>query len=127
MRETDGWTLLAIVGLTVISVVTRSFFFISEREWRLPEWAQRGLQYAPIAALSAVIAPDILRAPGARWRRRPTTSPAVAAASCCRPASASAWRCICPCDCYLICSFLGLPGAGQWPEMPKIRTLGTVK
>ena len=64
MRETDGWTLLAIVGLTVISVVTRSFFFISEREWRLPEWAQRGLQYARIAALSAVIAPDILLSQG---------------------------------------------------------------
>ena len=58
--ETDGWTLLAILALTVISVVTRSFFFISEREWQLPGWAQRGLPYAPIAALSAVIAPDIL-------------------------------------------------------------------
>jgi branched-subunit amino acid transport protein len=30
----------------------------------LPEWAQRGLQYAPIAALSAVIAPDILLTEG---------------------------------------------------------------
>ena len=36
MRETDGWTLLVIVGMTVITVVTRCFFFISEREWRLP-------------------------------------------------------------------------------------------
>ncbi len=64
MRETDLWTILAIVGLTVISVVTRSFFFISEREWKLPDWAQRGLQYAPIAALTAVIAPDILLTAG---------------------------------------------------------------
>lgn len=71
MHETDFWTLLAIVGLTVISVVTRGFFFISEREWRLPNWAQRGLQYAPIAALAAVIAPDILLTDGvldAPWR-----------------------------------------------------------
>lgn len=64
MPETDGWTLLAILGLTVVTVVTRSFFFISEREWKLPDWAYRGLQYAPIAALAAVIAPDILLADG---------------------------------------------------------------
>ena len=62
--ETDLWTLLIIVGLTVISVVTRGFFFISEREWRLPGWALRGLQYAPIAALTAVIAPDIVLTQG---------------------------------------------------------------
>ncbi len=71
MAETDGWTLLAIVGLTVISVVTRSFFFISERPWKLPYWAQRGLQYAPIAALTAVITPDIFLLGGeltAPWR-----------------------------------------------------------
>ena len=61
MADTDGWTLLAIVGLTAVTVLTRGFFFISEREWRLPGWAQRGLQYAPIAALAAVIAPDILQ------------------------------------------------------------------
>jgi branched-subunit amino acid transport protein len=64
MAETDGWTLLAIVGMTVITVVTRCFFFISEREWRLPVWAQRGLQYAPIAALAAVIAPDLVLTDG---------------------------------------------------------------
>ena len=71
MAETDGWTLLVIVGLTVISVVTRSFFFISERPWKLPYWAQRGLQYAPIAALTAVITPDIFMLDGeltAPWR-----------------------------------------------------------
>lgn len=64
MAETDGWTLLVIVGMTAISVITRSFFFISEREWRLPGWAQRGLQYAPIAALAAVIAPDLVLTDG---------------------------------------------------------------
>ena len=64
MRETDVWTLLVIVGMTVITVLTRCFFFISEREWRLPSWAQRGLQYAPIAALAAVIAPDLVLTDG---------------------------------------------------------------
>ena len=71
MGDTDGATLLAIVGMTVITVLTRCFFFISEREWKLPHWAQRGLQYAPIAALTAVIAPDIVLINGeltAPWR-----------------------------------------------------------
>jgi branched-subunit amino acid transport protein len=62
--QTDFWTLLVIAGLTVVSVITRSFFFISDRPWRLPRWALRGLQYAPIAALMAVIAPDIVLTQG---------------------------------------------------------------
>ena len=84
MNETDVWTLLTIAGLTAISVVTRGFFFISEREWRLPGWAQRGLQYAPIAALSAVIAPDIVLTGGAveaPWRDARAWG-ALAAAAC---------------------------------------------
>lgn len=58
-----------------MTVLTRSFFFISKTQWELPHWMQRGLQYAPIAALSAVIAPEILMTQGefiatpwdARW------------------------------------------------------------
>ncbi|MDP2817332.1 MAG: AzlD domain-containing protein [Polaromonas sp.] len=62
---TDGWTVLTIVGLALVSVVTRSFFFISSKPWSLPDWAQRGLHYAPIAALSAVIIPEIVMTQGA--------------------------------------------------------------
>ncbi len=65
LAGTDGWTLAVIAGLGVVSVLARCFFFISERTWRLPHWAQRGLQYAPIAALSAVIVPEIVIADGA--------------------------------------------------------------
>jgi len=61
---TDAWTLGVIVGLTVITVVSRSFFFIFDQPWHLPHWAQRGLQYAPIAALSAVIVPEIVMSQG---------------------------------------------------------------
>lgn len=62
---TDLWTLGVSVGLTVVTVVSRAFFFISSRPWTLPGWAQRGLQYAPIAALAAVIAPEIVATNGA--------------------------------------------------------------
>ena len=58
--ETDLWTVVVIAGLACVTVITRSFFFISSRSFRLPHWAQRGLQYAPIAALAAVIAPEVV-------------------------------------------------------------------
>lgn len=70
MRETDLWTLATIAALSVVTVVCRSFFLISSKPWSLPRWAQRGLQYAPIAALSAVIAPEVLMTQGqfaANW------------------------------------------------------------
>ena len=64
MNETDGWTLLTIVALAGVTVITRSFFFISSRPWTLPQWAQRGLQFAPIAALAAVIVPEMVMTQG---------------------------------------------------------------
>ena len=68
---TDWWTLGVIVGLALVTVLTRCFFFISSRPWHLPHWAQRGLQYAPIAALAAVIAPELVMTQGqliASWQ-----------------------------------------------------------
>lgn len=55
---------VAILGLAVITVVSRAFFMIPERELPLPDWLKRGLKYAPLAALTAVIAPEILMAKG---------------------------------------------------------------
>jgi branched-subunit amino acid transport protein len=63
--ETDAWTLFTIAALACVSVLSRSLFFISKSAWVLPHWAQRGLQYAPIAALSAVIVPEIVMSQGA--------------------------------------------------------------
>ena len=55
---------IAIFGLAVITMVSRSFFMIPERELPLPDWLQRGLKYAPLAALAAVLAPEILMTKG---------------------------------------------------------------
>ena len=63
--------LVAILGMTAITVVTRGFFLLSDREWPLPAWVNRGLRYAPLAALAAVIAPEILLMDGSfvdDWR-----------------------------------------------------------
>ena len=65
MFEVDLRTLVTILALGVVSVLTRSLFFISSRPWTLPRWAQRGLNYAPIAALSAVVIPEIVMVQGA--------------------------------------------------------------
>ena len=64
MNGTDLWTLLVILSLAAVTVITRSFFFMSGKPWQLPAWAQRGLQYAPIAALSAVVVPEIVMSQG---------------------------------------------------------------
>jgi branched-subunit amino acid transport protein len=55
---------VAVLGLVVLSVVTRSAFFLTERPWRLPGWVERGLKYAPLAALAAVVAPEVLLTQG---------------------------------------------------------------
>lgn len=64
MSERDWWSLAVIAGMTAMSVVTRSLFFWSDREWTLPRWAESGLAYAPIAALAAVVIPEIVTVKG---------------------------------------------------------------
>ena len=64
MNGTDLCTLAVIGGLACVTVIARSFFFISSKPWSLPHWAQRGLQYAPIAALSAVVLPEVVMLQG---------------------------------------------------------------
>jgi branched-subunit amino acid transport protein len=61
---TDPWTVAVIVGLACVTVLTRCFFFILDRPWGLPDWAHRALHYAPIAALAAVIIPEIVMTQG---------------------------------------------------------------
>ena len=60
-----GWdAFITIAGLTVITVFTRAFFLLSERELVLPDWVKRGLRYAPLAALAAVLVPEIVMTRG---------------------------------------------------------------
>ena len=69
--QTDPWTMGVIVGLAGVTVLSRCFFFILDRPWSLPRWAERALQYAPVAALAGVIAPEIVMSSGhfvASWQ-----------------------------------------------------------
>ena len=65
VNETDLWTMGVIAGLALVTVLARAFFFISSQPWQMPHWVQRGLQYAPIAALSAVVLPEVVMTQGA--------------------------------------------------------------
>ena len=56
---------LAIAGLAVVSVVTRGFFLFPDREVPMPQWLQRGLKVAPLAALAAIVVPEIVLTRGA--------------------------------------------------------------
>jgi branched-subunit amino acid transport protein len=62
---TDLWTLAVIAGLAGVTVLTRCFFFILDRAWTLPRWAERALQYAPVAALAGVVLLEVVVAQGA--------------------------------------------------------------
>ena len=60
-----SYLLLGIAGMTVITVITRCFFLLPKSALPLPSWALQGLRYAPLAALVAVIAPEIVLTDGA--------------------------------------------------------------
>ena len=73
---------LTIIGMAVITVVTRAFFMIPEREIPLPAWLKQGLRYAPLAALVAVVAPEVLMSQGHLIHTlRDARLPAVAAST----------------------------------------------
>lgn len=61
---TDFWTLAIILGLACVTVLTRCFFFILDKPWTLPAWAHRALHYAPVAALSGVVIPEVVMTNG---------------------------------------------------------------
>ena len=48
--QTDWITLLIILGLTVVTIVSRSLFFLSSRELPMPRWFKRGLEEGRLSA-----------------------------------------------------------------------------
>jgi branched-subunit amino acid transport protein len=75
-------SVLTIAGLAVVTVVTRGVFLFPEREVPIPAWLRRGLNVAPLSALTAVVVPEIVMTHGhltATWHD--ARLPAVAAAT----------------------------------------------
>jgi len=57
-------TAITILGLAVLTALTRGFFLLPEREVPLPVWLKQGLRYAPLAALAAVVVPEVVMTQG---------------------------------------------------------------
>lgn len=67
MQETVEWTwpvLLTLLALGGVTLLTRGFFLLPDREWPLPAWLRKGLRYAPLAALAAIVAPEVVLTQG---------------------------------------------------------------
>ncbi len=56
--------LLVTLGMAAISLAFRAFFLLPKGEPRMPQWLREGLNYAPVAALAAVVAPEIVMSHG---------------------------------------------------------------
>ena len=68
-----GWAYgaITILGMALVTALSRGFFLWSKRDVRLPDPLQRALQVAPLAAIVAVTAPEILMTHGeliGTWR-----------------------------------------------------------
>lgn len=57
-------TLLTILGMGVVTLVCRAFFLLPDAELPMPNWLREGLRYAPVAALTAVVVPEIVMTQG---------------------------------------------------------------
>jgi branched-subunit amino acid transport protein len=55
-----GYMIAAIVGLTLVTIVTRSSFFMLPARIELPASVERALRYAPACALTAIITQGVL-------------------------------------------------------------------
>lgn len=62
MSDVQIW--LVVVGLTLVSILTRSFFLLLGNKISLSDRVQHALRYAPVGALTAIVAPEILVAAG---------------------------------------------------------------
>jgi branched-subunit amino acid transport protein len=62
MNALETW--LVIIGLTAVTIATRSFFLVLGDRIPLPERVQHALRFAPACALAALIAPEVLTVQG---------------------------------------------------------------
>ena len=62
MSDLTIW--IIIVGLTFVTVATRSAFLVLGDRFKLPERVQHGLRYAPACALVGLVAPELALANG---------------------------------------------------------------
>ncbi len=57
-------TWIALIGLALVTILTRNFFLVLGDTLRLPERVAHALRYAPACALAGLIVPEVLLAQG---------------------------------------------------------------
>ncbi len=63
--------LLTTLGMAAIVLGCRAFFLLPREELPMPAWLREGLRFAPVAALAAVVAPELVMTQGeliGTWR-----------------------------------------------------------
>jgi len=55
---------LTSIGMALITLLCRAFFLLPEQDLPMPKWLREALRYAPIAALAAVVAPELVMTQG---------------------------------------------------------------
>lgn len=51
--------LLLILGMTLVTAWTRSFFLILGERVKVPAWVLESIRFAPLAAMIAILAPEM--------------------------------------------------------------------
>ncbi len=62
MTSLEG--LVTVIGMALITLLTRGFFLLPEREVPLPVWFKLGLRYAPLATMAAIVVPEVVMTQG---------------------------------------------------------------
>lgn len=57
--------IVTILGMALITLITRGLFVLLPRDVPLPSWFQQGLRYAPLGALAAIVVPELVMKDGA--------------------------------------------------------------
>jgi branched-subunit amino acid transport protein len=55
---------LTTLGMAAIALGCRAFFLAPRRDLPMPSWLRDGLRHAPVAALVAVVAPELVMTQG---------------------------------------------------------------
>ncbi|HVE54031.1 MAG TPA: AzlD domain-containing protein [Ramlibacter sp.] len=61
----SGWEIFfTTLGMAAIAFACRAFFLLPRQDLPMPAWLREGLRYAPVAALAAVVAPELVLTQG---------------------------------------------------------------
>ena len=55
---------ITTLGMAAVILLCRASFLLSEEELPMPPWLREGFRYAPVAALAAVVAPELVLTQG---------------------------------------------------------------